>query len=69
MFAELVATHAGLLDRLNAFPVPDADTGRNLSATMRAALGALGEAPGPASPAPRRGRCARRWTAPWPCEV
>ena len=55
VFAELVATHAGLLDRLNAFPVPDADTGRNLSATMRAALGALGEAPGPASPAPAAG--------------
>jgi dihydroxyacetone kinase-like predicted kinase len=41
IFGQLVAEHAALLDRLNAFPVPDADTGRNLSATMRAALAPL----------------------------
>src|SRR5690349_8591034 len=49
VFADLVASHATLLDRLNAFPVPDADTGRNLSATVRAALDALPPTSTPAS--------------------
>jgi dihydroxyacetone kinase-like predicted kinase len=46
VFDRLVADHASLLDELNAFPVPDADTGRNLSATTRAALEAVGTAVG-----------------------
>jgi len=60
VFADLVASHAGLLDRINAFPVPDADTGRNLSATVRAALAAI-DRPGtvssatPVGPAPPGG--------------
>ena len=53
VFADLVASHASLLDRINAFPVPDADTGRNLSATVRAALAAAGATSGSVpSPAP-----------------
>jgi dihydroxyacetone kinase-like predicted kinase len=35
-----------LLDRINVFPVPDGDTGANLSHTLRAMLGALREARG-----------------------
>lgn len=38
VFDRLVTEHAALLDELNAFPVPDADTGHNLSATTHAAL-------------------------------
>lgn len=35
-----------LLDRINVFPVPDGDTGANLSHTLRAMLGALREVRG-----------------------
>ena len=31
------------LDRINVFPVPDADTGANLAATLRAAAAQLGD--------------------------
>ena len=31
------------LDRINVFPVPDADTGANLAATLRAAAARLGD--------------------------
>ena len=34
------------LNRINVFPVPDADTGANLAATLRAAAAALGTRPG-----------------------
>ena len=66
VFADLVASHASFLDRINAFPVPDADTGRNLSATVRAALAATGATSGsvpssaPVDPAPPRGGVALR---------
>ncbi|GAA5159399.1 DAK2 domain-containing protein [Pseudonocardia eucalypti] len=39
------------LDRLNVFPVPDADTGSNLALTMRAAADALGRLPATAGSA------------------
>ena len=42
------------LDRINVFPMPDADTGTNLSSTLRAAAARLGErAPGRLSEATR----------------
>ena len=43
--AELLAAHRAEIDRINVFPVPDADTGTNLLATMRAAVHELGGAP------------------------
>lgn len=66
VFADLVASHATLLDRLNAFPVPDADTGRNLSATMRAALGALAATSTPVSTRTERSTPTRSPTSPAP---
>ncbi len=41
----LVAEHRDELDDLNVFPVPDADTGRNVLATVRAARAAAEQAP------------------------
>lgn len=38
---ELLDAHRGELDRINVFPVADADTGTNLAATVRAAAEAL----------------------------
>lgn len=40
----LVASHRDELDALNVFPVPDADTGRNVLATVRAARAAAEQA-------------------------
>lgn len=40
----LVAAHRDELDELNVFPVPDADTGRNVLATVRAARAAAEQA-------------------------
>jgi dihydroxyacetone kinase-like predicted kinase len=40
-YREALGTHAGALDRLNVFPVPDSDTGTNLLRTMDAVVGAL----------------------------
>jgi DAK2 domain fusion protein YloV len=42
--AELLAAHRTEIDRINVYPVPDADTGTNLLATMRAAVHELGGA-------------------------
>ena len=46
----LVDAHRDELDALNVFPVPDADTGRNVLATVRAARAAAEQA----DPAARR---------------
>ena len=49
-----VVREADNLDRINVFPVPDADTGTNLTATLRAASARLGlEPPGDLSLAAR----------------
>ena len=37
-FGEVLRAHAPRLDALNVFPVPDADTGRNMADTIAAAL-------------------------------
>nr|WP_028924821.1 DAK2 domain-containing protein [Pseudonocardia acaciae] len=42
---DLLDEHRAELDRMNVFPVADADTGTNLSLTLRAAAEALGRAP------------------------
>lgn len=41
----LIEDHADAIDTLNVFPVPDADTGRNVLATVRAARAAAEQAP------------------------
>ena len=41
-----VVRERALLDRINVFPVPDADTGANLAATLRAAARPGAESPG-----------------------
>ena len=43
----VLTEHRTEVDRLNVFPVPDADTGSNLLATSTAALGALRQVPEP----------------------
>ena len=40
-YRDALRTHAGALDRLNVFPVPDGDTGTNLLRTMDAVVEAL----------------------------
>ncbi|MDR1905728.1 MAG: DAK2 domain-containing protein [Clostridiales bacterium] len=42
--AQLLANHREAVDTLNVFPVPDGDTGTNMSLTMQAALRELNEA-------------------------
>lgn len=42
--AQLLREHADVLDEINVFPVPDADTGANLAATAEAAAEAAAEA-------------------------
>ena len=41
--AELVERNASSLDAINVFPVPDGDTGKNLSLTLRAAAEAAAQ--------------------------
>lgn len=48
----LIEDHADELDTLNVFPVPDADTGRNVLATVRSARAAAEQA----APGDRRGQ-------------
>ena len=48
----LIEAHADELDTLNVFPVPDADTGRNVLATVRSARAAAEQA----APGDRRGQ-------------
>lgn len=43
-FRDLVTTHAGTLDRLNVFPVADADTGTNMARTLDAVMEAVASA-------------------------
>ncbi|MBV9358381.1 MAG: DAK2 domain-containing protein, partial [Chloroflexi bacterium] len=43
--SEWLDGHAARIDALNVFPVPDGDTGTNMSLTLRAAADALREAP------------------------
>ncbi len=43
-YAELLRTHRDHLNRLNVYPVPDADTGTNLSLTLRSAAAAVADA-------------------------
>lgn len=43
-FRDLVTTHAGTLDRLNVFPVADADTGTNMARTLDAVMEAVATA-------------------------
>ena len=62
------------INELNVFPVPDGDTGTNMSLTMSAAAAALhgrtpsavGDAADTAASAPRTGprQCATAWTPP-----
>jgi len=47
--AERVIRHADHLDRINVFPVPDGDTGKNLAQTMRAMIHGLSTAHGAAA--------------------
>lgn len=42
--SQLLASRSGQVNALNVFPVPDGDTGTNMTATMRAAVQAAGEA-------------------------
>jgi len=44
--ARRVIRHADYLDRINVFPVPDGDTGKNLAQTMRAVINGLNSAQG-----------------------
>jgi DAK2 domain fusion protein YloV len=41
--ADALATHAGALNAINVFPVPDGDTGTNMASTMRAAVESIGD--------------------------
>jgi DAK2 domain fusion protein YloV len=43
--ANVVADHRGQLNALNVFPVPDGDTGTNMSLTMRSAIDAANQIP------------------------
>jgi uncharacterized protein len=43
--ADAMDTHRAEIDELNVFPVPDGDTGTNLSLTLRAAAEALAADP------------------------
>ena len=52
-------THTDEINRLNVFPVADADTGTNMLFTMRSALGAGGRRD-------RQRRRRRRWPPRWP---
>ena len=49
--ADALASTRAAIDLLNVFPVPDADTGRNLHATITSAAAALADLPPHASPA------------------
>lgn len=44
--AKRVIRHADYLDRINVFPVPDGDTGKNLAQTMRAVIHGINSAHG-----------------------
>lgn len=43
--AHRVIAHRDILDRINVFPVPDSDTGSNLTATMQAVITGLKQSP------------------------
>lgn len=54
-----LAEHRDEVDALNVFPVPDGDTGTNMTLTVDAALAALGDLPPGATPAQRAAALAR----------
>ena len=54
--ADAMDAHRAEIDELNVFPVPDGDTGTNLSLTLRAAAEALA-----ADPADTAGEAFRAW--------
>jgi len=43
-FAEVLASHAAAIDRLNVYPVPDGDTGTNMARTLEAVVSELDRA-------------------------
>ncbi len=45
VFRDAVRAHAGALNRLNVYPVPDGDTGTNMARTLDAVVEELDEAP------------------------
>jgi hypothetical protein len=55
--ADAMETHRAEIDELNVFPVPDGDTGTNLTLTLRAAAEALA-----ADPATTAGQAMRAWS-------
>ena len=61
---ETLDAHRAEIDELNVFPVPDGDTGTNLSLTMRAAADALA-----ADSAPTAGGRAARLRPRRPCSA
>ncbi len=40
-YGELLKTHRAVINRLNVYPVPDGDTGTNMSLTIEAVIGEL----------------------------
>ncbi|EQD33404.1 Dak phosphatase domain protein, partial [mine drainage metagenome] len=40
-FHELLRTHEEIINRLNVYPVPDGDTGTNMSLTLESVIGEL----------------------------
>ena len=46
VFRDLVSAHRGAIDRLNVYPVPDGDTGTNMSRTLDAVVAEVEAAPG-----------------------
>jgi DAK2 domain fusion protein YloV len=48
-YRDLLGSHQQALNRLNVYPVPDADTGTNMTLTVEAVVSALGQATGMAS--------------------
>lgn len=49
-FADVVRSHADDLNRLNVYPVPDGDTGTNMSRTLDAVVAEMNEAPAEMAP-------------------
>ena len=45
-FRDAVRDHAGGLNRLNVYPVPDGDTGTNMARTLEAVVAEMEGAPG-----------------------
>ena len=54
--ATALREHADALNAINVFPVPDGDTGTNMSLTMKAAIDQVGAAASPAEAAKRAAR-------------